>query len=57
MELQVSPTLPQASRMSNSMTVTNTGLVYRNPKPHLRAIHAMHPTISLLLPGGASCRL
>ena len=25
-----------------------TGLVYRNPRPHLRAIHAWHPTLTLL---------
>ena len=28
-----------------------TGLVYRNPKPYLRAIHTWHPSIALL-PGG-----
>lgn len=25
-----------------------TGLVYRNPKPHLRAIHTWHPSLALL---------
>lgn len=29
-----------------SLQVLDSGLVYRNPKPHLRAIHAMHPSIS-----------
>jgi hypothetical protein len=31
--------------------VVETGLVYRNPKPYLRAIHAWHPTL-VLLDGG-----
>lgn len=39
----------------NSIKVIDTGLVYRNPKPHLRAIHAMHPTISLLPNGELVC--
>ncbi len=30
------------------MQATNTGLIYRNPKPHLRAIHAWHPTVVAL---------
>jgi hypothetical protein len=30
----------------NSIKVIDTGIVYRNQKPHLRAIHAMHPTVS-----------
>jgi hypothetical protein len=34
--------------MITSVRVVDTGLVYRNPKPHLRAVHAIHPTISLL---------
>ncbi len=29
----------------NSLELISTGLVYRNPKPHLRAIHAWHPSI------------
>src|SRR5690348_11593408 len=29
-----------------SIRIVDTGLVYRNPQPHLRAIHAMHPTIT-----------
>src|SRR5690349_15891385 len=29
------------------ITVRASGLVYRNPKPHLRAIHAWHPSLVL----------
>lgn len=29
-----------------SIDVRETGLIYRNPKPHLRAVHAMHPTLA-----------
>jgi sialidase-1 len=29
------------------ITVLETGLVYRNPKPHLRAIHTWHPSLVL----------
>ena len=25
-----------------------TGLVYRNPRPHLRAVHAWHPSVVCL---------
>ncbi|MCY3759937.1 MAG: sialidase family protein [Gemmatimonadetes bacterium] len=32
--------------------VKSTGLVYRNPKPYLRSIHAWHPTIVPLGNGG-----
>jgi hypothetical protein len=28
--------------------LVDTGLVYRNPEPYLRAIHAWHPTLALL---------
>jgi len=38
-----------------SIRVLDTGLVYRNPKPHLRAIHAMHPTVSVLKNGDLVC--
>jgi len=27
--------------------ITGTGLIYRNPKPYLRAVHAMHPCLSV----------
>ena len=37
------------------ITVADTGLVYRNSKPHLRAINAMHPTISRLANGELVC--
>lgn len=30
------------------LELVSTGLVYRNPKPHLRSIHAWHPSIVLL---------
>lgn len=33
---------------TSALQTIGTGLVYRNPQPHLRAIHAMHPTLSLL---------
>ena len=32
-----------------------TGIVYRNPKPHLRAIHAWHPSIARLSDGQLIC--
>ncbi len=37
------------------ITCTATGLVYRNPKPHLRAIHAWHPTMVRLDDGTLVC--
>ena len=27
--------------------ITGTGLIYKNPKPYLRAVHAMHPCLSV----------
>lgn len=33
------------------LTVLASGLVYRNPRPYLRAIHAWHPSV-VLLPSG-----
>ncbi len=30
-----------------SIKCVDTGLVYRNPKPHLRAVHAWHPTLNV----------
>lgn len=41
--------------MKGPIQVADTGIVYRNPKPHLRAIHAMHPTISRLNNGELVC--
>lgn len=29
----------------SSLTLLDTGLVYRNPAPHLRAVHAWHPSL------------
>ena len=28
--------------------LADTGLIYRNPKPFLKSIHAWHPTLALL---------
>jgi hypothetical protein len=33
------------------ITVAATGLVYRNPRPHLKSIHAWHPSIVRLVDG------
>ncbi|MCX5662964.1 MAG: sialidase family protein [Planctomycetota bacterium] len=33
------------------INVSATGLVYRNPKPYLRAIHTWHPSVALLPSG------
>lgn len=33
---------------TDSIQVLDSGLVYRNPKPHLRAVNAWHPSIVLL---------
>lgn len=33
---------------SNMIARTETGLVYRNPKPYLRAVHAWHPSLAWL---------
>ena len=35
--------------------VEATGLVYRNPKPHLRAVHALHPSLAMLDDGTMLC--
>lgn len=34
--------------MKNTLTITGTGWVYRNPKPYLRSIVAYHPSLSLI---------
>jgi hypothetical protein len=34
--------------MSSTLTVVDSGLVYRNPKPYLRSIVAYHPSVALL---------
>lgn len=47
--------LPHLSPMKKPLRLVATGLVYRNPTPHLRAIHAMHPTISRLTNGDLVC--
>jgi hypothetical protein len=33
-----------------SIRVVAQGLIYRNPKPHLRAAHAWHPTLAIVSP-------
>ena len=35
--------------------VEATGLIYRNPKPHLRAVHALHPSLARLDDGTMLC--
>lgn len=44
-----------ASPSRAAIEILDTGLVYRNPKPHLRAIHAMHPTVARLDNGDMAC--
>lgn len=34
-----------------SITIEDTGLIYRNPRPNLRAVNAWHPTVTLLQTG------
>jgi hypothetical protein len=42
--------------MNNSKIVcADSGLVYRNPKPHLRSIHAWHPSVVRLDDGTLVC--
>jgi hypothetical protein len=38
-----------------NICVTDTGLVYRNPKPYLRSVHAWHPSIVVLSDGRLLC--
>ena len=46
-----------------TIEVLETGLIYRNPKPHLQAVHAWHPSVDyfddwqmvLMIKGTASC--
>lgn len=35
--------------------VLDTGIVYRNPKPHLRSVHAWHPSVARLDSGEMLC--
>lgn len=37
-----------AGTLARMIKVEATGLIYRNPKPHLRAVHALHPTLARL---------
>src|SRR5690606_29236457 len=41
--------------MSNDMKIAETGIVYANPKPYLRTVHAIHPTIVDLGDGELLC--
>jgi sialidase-1 len=34
--------------MGNKINIAGTGLVYRNPKPHLRSVVAYHPSLTVL---------
>src|SRR5438046_2263355 len=49
------PPPPSTTPRAASIAVAQTGLVYRNPRPHLRAIHAMHPTVARLTNGEMVC--
>jgi len=31
-----------------SISIVSTGLIYRNTKPHLRAVNAWHPTLAII---------
>ena len=48
------PSDPTRTR-ENSITCAATGLVFRNPKPHLRSIHAWHPSAVRLEDGTIVC--
>lgn len=37
------------------MTILETGLIYRNPKPHLRSRHAYFPSLTILANGDLFC--
>src|ERR1043166_1510290 len=45
------PYLHSRYAIMNSIKVIDTGIVYRNQKPHLRAVNAMHPTVSVFADG------
>ena len=32
----------------SSITVQSTGVIYRNPKPHVRSVHAYFPSLAAL---------
>lgn len=34
--------------MSATISIESTGLVYRNPAPHLRSVVAYHPSLSII---------
>jgi sialidase-1 len=36
---------------NKTLEIVDTGIVYRNPAPHLRAIHTWHPSLALLSDG------
>lgn len=37
-----------SDRQIGPINILDTGIIYRNQKPHLQAIHAMHPTLALV---------
>jgi|GEM_PF-2492245 len=39
------------NKSAASIRVVSTGIIYRNPKPYLRAVHTWHPTVALLKNG------
>src|SRR4051794_16663374 len=41
--------------MQNIIECTATGLVYHNPKPYLRSVHAWHPTVVRMEDGTLVC--
>ena len=40
-----------AAQRTEPITIIESGIVYRNPKPYLRAIHTWHPSIAQLADG------
>ena len=41
----------------SEIAILGTGLIYRNPKPHLHAIHAYFPSVVQLTNGELLCSL
>ena len=41
----------------SEITILGTGLIYRNPKPHLHAVHAYFPSVVQLTNGELLCSL
>jgi hypothetical protein len=45
------------TRTGSELECTGTGLIYRNPKPHVRSVHAYFPSVVLLDNGDLVCSL